>query len=72
MGLNQNHKGTISSNAGPMAVIANAVAKAMEKRLSSSQERQGDNKLDQARDLATVVEEDDIIDISIVEQKVSQ
>jgi hypothetical protein len=55
-----------------MAMIANAVAKAMEKRLPSSQEKQGDNKLNEARDLATVVEEDDIIDISIIEQKITQ
>lgn len=69
MSPNQKHKGTISSNAGSMAVIAKAM-----KRLPSSQdqEKQGDNKLNQARELATVVEEDDIIDISIIEQKIYQ
>ena len=45
----QNHEDTTSSNAGPLGMIA----KAMKKRLPSPQEEQGEDKLNQARDLVT-------------------
>jgi hypothetical protein len=53
MSPNQSHKDTISSNAGSVAAIANAVVKAMGKQFPSSQEKRGDDKLNQARDLVT-------------------
>jgi hypothetical protein len=60
---------TISSNAGSAAAIANEVVKALGKQLPSSQERLGDDKLNQARDLVTsevqsMVEEDELDDLS--------
>ncbi len=47
-----NHQDAISG-AGSVAMIANAVVKVMGKQLPSSQEEQGDDKLNQARDLVT-------------------
>jgi len=41
------------NNAGSVAEIAKAVVKAMGKQLPSSQEKLGDDKLNQARDLVT-------------------
>jgi hypothetical protein len=69
MSPNQNQQDTISSNAGSAAAIANAVVKALGKQLPSSQEKLGDDKLNQARDLVTsevqsMVEEDELDDLS--------
>ena len=72
MSPNQNPQGAISSNAGSVAAIANAVVKTMGKQLPSSQEKQGDDKLNQARDLVTrevsIVEEDDL---RVIEDKIT-
>jgi hypothetical protein len=73
MSLDQNHQETVSSNAGSVAVIANAVVKAVEKQLPSSQEKRGDEKLNQAHDLImgeaqSEIEEDDI---SFIEDKIT-
>jgi hypothetical protein len=64
----------ISSNVGSVAVIAKAVVKAMGKQLPSSQEEQGDDKLNEARDLVTsevqsMVEENDL---QVIEDKITQ
>jgi hypothetical protein len=69
MSPNQNQKDAISSNAGSAAVMAKAVVKAVGKQLPSSQEKLGDDKLNQARDLVTsevqcMVEEDELDDLS--------
>jgi hypothetical protein len=63
MSSDQNHD-TISSNAGSMVVIATTVVKAIGRQLPSSQREQGDEKLNEARDLVTskiqpMVEESD-------------
>jgi hypothetical protein len=68
MSPNQSHQETISSNAGSVAVIANAVVKALGKQLPSSQEKVRDDKLDQAGDLVksevqSMIGEDDLIAI---------
>ena len=52
MGSNQNQNPT-SSNAGSVAVILNTVVGTIGRQLSSSQEEQGDEKLNEARDLVT-------------------
>jgi hypothetical protein len=74
MSSNQN-RDTISSNAGSVAVIANTIqlVEAIGRQLSSSQEEQGDDKLNQARDLVTsevqpMVEESDL---RVIEEEIS-
>jgi hypothetical protein len=73
MSPNQNHQETISSNAGSVAMIANAVVKAVGKQLPSSQEERGDEKLNQARDIVTsevqsMVEESDL---RVIEERIT-
>ena len=63
MSPDQNHEDTTSSNAGFLAVIANAVVKAMENQLPSSQEERGDDKLKRARDLATSDEARSVVEL---------
>jgi len=64
----------ISSNVGSMAVIAKAVVKAMGKQLSSSQEEQGDDKLNEARDLVTSEVQSMLEgnDLQVIEDKITQ
>jgi hypothetical protein len=60
------------NNAGSVAEIAKAVVKAMGKQLLSSQEKLGDDKLNQARDLVTG-EVQSIIgegDLRIIEERI--
>jgi hypothetical protein len=70
MSLNQNHEDTTSSNVGPLDVIANA----MKKQLPSSQEEQGEDKLNHARDLVTSDEVQGVeeleTDIRVIEEKI--
>ena len=73
MDPNQNHKDPISSDAGPVVAIANAVVKAVGKQLPSSQAERGDANLNQARDLVTgdaqsMVEENDL---RFIEEKIT-
>jgi hypothetical protein len=72
MSSNQNQN-TISSNVGSVAVIASTVVEAIGRQLSSSQEEQGDDKLNQARDLVTsqvqpIVEE---TDLRVIEEEIT-
>ena len=72
MSSNQNQN-TISSNAGSVAAIADSVVKAIEKQLPSSQEEQGDDKLNQARELVSpkvqsIAEE---TDVRVIEEKIT-
>ena len=67
----QNHEDTTSSNAGPLGMIA----KAMKKQLPSSQEEQGEDKLNQARDLVKSDEVQQCVeeletDIRVIEEKI--
>jgi len=74
MSPNQNHQDTTSSNAGFVAMIGNAVVKAMGKQLPSSQEERGDDKLNQARDLVTTSKVqcmDEENDIRVVEERIT-
>ena len=73
MNPNQNHQDAISSNAGSVVAIANAVVKAMGDQLPSSQAERGDVNLNQARDLVTgdaqsMVEENDL---RFIEEKIT-
>jgi len=75
MTSNQNRQDTtdIPSNAGPVAVIANAVLKTVGKQLPSSQEERGDYKLERARDLVSsevqnMAEEGDL---RVIEEKIT-
>jgi hypothetical protein len=72
MSSNQNQN-TISSNVGSVAVIASTVVEAIGRQLSSSQEEQGDDKLNEARDLVTsqvqpIVEE---TDLRVIEEEIT-
>ena len=67
------HQEAISSAAGSVTAIANAVVKAVGKQRPSAQEEQGDDKLNKARDLVTnevqsMVEGDDL---SVIEEKIT-
>jgi len=64
----------ISSNVGSVAVIAKAVVKAMGKQLPSSQEEQGDDKLNEARDLVTSEVQSMLEgnDLQVIEDKITQ
>lgn len=74
MSPNQNHQDTISSKAGSVAAIANAVVKSVGKQLPSSQVELGDDKLNQARDLLTseVRSMVDANDLRVIENKFTQ
>ena len=68
-----NHQDAISG-AGSVAMIANAVVKVMGKQLPSSQEEQGDDKLNQARDLVTSEEVRTVVaenDLQTIEDQIT-
>ena len=73
MSPNQNHQDATASNAGSVAVIANAVAKAIGKQLPSAQEERGDERLNQARDLVSSEEVQAMVEgsnLSVIEEKI--